>query len=225
MASGGGVGVIRVTVADDQAVVRAGIAAVLDAEADLSVVGQCADGRAAVELATALRPDVAVVDIRMPELDGIAAAARITAAVPHTRVLVLTTFGLEEYVFAALRAGAAGFLLKDAEPERVIEAVRVVAAGNALLDPGVTRSLIDHFASAPGPGDATRLAALTRRETQVLVQVARGGTNAEIATALGISAATVKDHVAVILGKLGVRDRVHATIAAYESGLIRPGVR
>ncbi|MET9218232.1 response regulator transcription factor [Streptomyces sp. NPDC003300] len=216
---------IRVTVADDQAVVRAGIAAVLDAEADLSVVGQCADGEAAVALAAELRPDVAVVDIRMPRLDGIAAAARITAHVPQTRVLVLTTFGLDEYVFAALRAGAAGFLLKDAEPERVIDAVRVVAAGDALLDPGITRRLIDRFTSAPGPDDAAPLAALTPRETEVLVQVARGGTNAEIAEALGISAATVKDHVAVVLGKLGVRDRVHATIAAYESGLIRPGVR
>ncbi|MBD0737769.1 response regulator [Streptomyces sp. CBMA29] len=216
---------IRVTVADDQAVVRAGIAAVLDAEADLNVVGQCADGEAAVALAAELRPDVAVVDIRMPRLDGIAAAARITADVPRTRILVLTTFGLDEYVFAALRAGAAGFLLKDAEPERVIDAVRVVAAGDALLDPGITRRLIDRFTSAPGPDDAAPLAALTPRETEVLVQVARGGTNAEIAGALGISAATVKDHVAVVLGKLGVRDRVHATIAAYESGLIRPGVR
>ncbi|MYW03024.1 response regulator transcription factor [Streptomyces sp. SID3343] len=216
---------ITVTIADDQAMVRAGIAAVLDAEPDLSVVGQAADGEAAVEQVTSLAPDVAVVDIRMPRLDGIAATVRITVSAPATRVLVLTTFGLDEYVFAALRAGASGFLLKDAEPERVIDAVRVVAAGNALLDPGVTRVLVDHYAATPVPRKDTRTAALTPRETQVLILVARGGSNAEIAAALAISPATVKDHVAVILGKLGVRDRLQATIAAYETGLIRPGTR
>ncbi|MGI5487906.1 response regulator [Microtetraspora malaysiensis] len=216
---------IRVTVADDQAVVRAGIAAILDAEPDLAVVGQCGDGDTAVQQARELRPDVAVLDVRMPGLDGITATARITAAVPGTRVLVLTTFGLDEYVFTALRAGASGFLLKDAEPDLVIEAVRVIAAGDALLDPGITRRLIDHYASAPAALDGGRLAALTPRETEVLVQVARGGTNAEIAAALGISPSTVKDHVAVVLAKLGARDRVQATIAAYETGLVRPGVR
>lgn len=215
---------IRVTVADDQAVVRAGIAAVLGAEPDLTVVGQCGDGDAAVRQAHELRPDVAVLDVRMPGLDGITATARITAALPRTRVLVLTTFGLDEYVFTALRAGASGFLLKDAEPDRVIDAVRLIAAGDALLDPGVTRRLIDHYAAAPAALDDGRLAALTPRETEVLVLVARGGTNAEIAAALGISPATVKDHVAVVLAKLGVRDRVQATIAAYEGGLVRPGV-
>ncbi|GLH99666.1 response regulator [Phytohabitans aurantiacus] len=215
---------IRVMVADDQAVVRAGIAAVLAAEADIEVVGQSADGEAAVAQALALRPDVAVLDIRMPGVDGLTATARITAEVPATRVVVLTTFGLDEYVFAALRAGAAGFLLKDAEPERVVDAVRVVAAGDALLDPGVTRRLIDRFAAGPGPDDAGRLATLTPRETDVLRQVARGLSNMEAAAALGISPATVKDHVAVILSKLGVRDRVQATIAAYETGLIRPGL-
>jgi DNA-binding NarL/FixJ family response regulator len=216
---------IRVIVADDQAMVRAGIAAVLAAEPDIEVVGQSADGEAAVAQAVALRPDVAVLDIRMPGLDGLTATARITAEVPATRVVVLTTFGLDEYVFAALRAGAAGFVLKDADPERVVDAVRVVAGGDALLDPGVTRRLIDRFAAGPGPGDAARLSSLTPRETDVLRQVARGLSNVEVAAALGISPATVKDHVAVILGKLGVRDRVQATIAAYETGLIRPGMR
>lgn len=216
---------IRVTVADDQAVVRIGITAVLDAEPDMTVVGQAADGETALAQATALRPDVAVLDIRMPGLDGLAATARITAEVPATRVVVLTTFGLDEYVFAALRAGAAGFMLKDADPERIIDAVRVVAGGDALLDPGVTRRLIDRFTGRPGPEEAARLSGLTRRETEVLLHVARGLSNAEIAAALGISPATVKDHVARILAELGVRDRVQATIAAYEAGLVRPGTR
>lgn len=215
---------IRVVVADDQTVVRAGIAAILDAEPDLTVVGQAADGAAAIDVAAATRPDVAILDIRMPGTDGIAAAAAIQERCPDTRTIMLTTFGLDEYVFAALRASAAGFLLKDAEPERVVDAVRVVAAGDALLDPGVTRRLIDRFATGPGPGAAAPLETLTPREIQVLRQVARGLTNAEIATALAISPATVKDHVAALLAKLGVRDRVQATIAAYEGGLIRPGV-
>lgn len=214
---------IRVTVADDQAVVRAGIAAILDAEPDLCVVGQAADGDTAVELALSARPDVALMDVRMPGIGGLAATAAITERSPATRVLVLTTFGLDEYLFAALRAGAAGFLLKDAEPERVIDAVRVVHGGAALLDPAVTRRLIDRFADGPGPLDTARLDLLTPRETEVLRQVARGLSNAEIAAVLGVSPPTVKDHVSVLLGKLGVRDRVQATIAAYETGLIRPG--
>ncbi|MEU3465805.1 response regulator transcription factor [Streptomyces sp. NPDC006733] len=205
--------------------VRAGIAAIIDAEPDLCVVGQAADGDAAVDVVLSLRPDVALMDIRMPGIGGLAATAQITARTPQTRVLVLTTFDLDEYLFAALRAGAAGFLLKDAEPERVIDAVRVVAAGAALLDPAVTQRLIDRFASGPGPFDTTRLERLTPRETQVLRHVARGLANAEIAEVLGISAPTVKDHVSMVLHKLGVRDRVQATIAAYESGLIRPGTR
>lgn len=211
------------TIADDQAVVRAGIAAVIDAEPDLCIVGQAADGDAAVELALSLRPDVVLMDIRMPGSNGLAATARIVSQTPATRVVVLTTFDLDEYVFAALRAGAVGFLLKDTEPERVIDAVRVVAAGAALLDPAVTRRLIDQYANSPSLADTTRLERLTPRETQVLRHVARGLANAEIAAALGISPATVKDHVAVILGKLGVRDRLQATITAYETGLIRPG--
>ncbi|MFG2965752.1 response regulator [Streptomyces sp. NPDC048288] len=214
---------IRVTVADDQAVVRAGIAAILDAEPDLCVVGQAADGDTAVELALSARPDVALMDIRMPGIGGLAATAAITQRSSATRVLVLTTFGLDDYLFAALRAGAAGFLLKDTEPERVIDAVRVVHGGAALLDPAVTRKLIDRFADGPGPLDAARLDLLTPRETEVLRQVARGLSNAEISAVLGVSPPTVKDHVSVILGKLGVRDRVQATIAAYETGLIRPG--
>ncbi|MFJ8685787.1 response regulator transcription factor [Micromonospora wenchangensis] len=236
---------IRVIVADDEATVRAGIAAILDAEPDIAVVGQAHDGDSAVALVASTTPDVAVLDVRMPVrrppapdpsvwgvrpdgpptcADGIAAAAAIGRRHPATRIVMLTTFGLDEYVFAALRAGAAGFLLKDAEPERVVDAVRVVAAGEAMLDPGVTHRLIDRFATGPGPEDAARLGGLTPRETQVLHQVARGLSNAEIAAVLGISASTVKDHVAVILGKLDVRDRVQATIAAYEGGLIRPGV-
>ncbi|MFC5003902.1 response regulator [Dactylosporangium cerinum] len=213
----------RVVVADDQAVVRAGIAAILDAEPDLTVVGQAADGPAALTLIAAEAPDVAVLDIRMPGADGLAVTAQVAARFPATRVVILTTFGLDEYVYGALRAGAAGFLLKDSDADRVVDAVRVVAAGEALLDPGVTGRLIDRFAAGPGPLDAGRLARLTPRETEVLGQVARGLSNAEIAAVLAISPATVKDHVAVLLAKLGVRDRVQATIAAYETGLIRPG--
>ncbi|RMB82720.1 DNA-binding response regulator [Streptomyces shenzhenensis] len=216
---------IRVTVADDQAVVRAGIVAILDAEPGLSVVGQAADGESAVARVLELRPDVALMDIRMPGDGGLAATARITADAPGTRVVVLTTFDLDEYVFAALRAGAVGFLLKDAEPERVIDAVRVAARGAALLDPVVTRRLIERYATGDVPADAARPRQLTPRETEVLRHVARGLTNAEIAAELGISPATVKDHVAVVLAKLRVRDRVQATIAAYETGLVRPGVR
>ncbi|WP_238006944.1 response regulator transcription factor [Dactylosporangium sp. AC04546] len=216
---------IRVIVAEDQAVVRAGIAAILDAEPDITVVGQAADGEAAAAITASTAPDVAILDVRMPGTDGLAAADLIGRRHPATRIVMLTTFGLDEYVFAALRAGAAGFLLKDAEADKVVEAVRIVAAGEAILDPGVTRRLIDRFATGPGPDDAARLRGLTTRETQVLHQVARGLSNAEIAAVLGISPSTVKDHVAVILSKLGVRDRVQATIAAYEGGLIRPGIR
>jgi DNA-binding NarL/FixJ family response regulator len=232
---------IRVIVADDEAMVCAGIAAILDAEPDITVVGQAYDGDSAVALVASSAPDVAVLDVRMPArrrsapdpavrrlgpdgADGLAAAAAIGSGHPATRIIMLTTFGLDEYVFAALRAGAAGFLLKDAEPGRIADAVRVVAAGDAMLDPGITHRLIDRFAAGPGPEDAARFDRLTPRETQVLHQVARGLSNAEIAAVLGISAATVKDHVAVVLGKLGVRDRVQATIAAYEGGLIRPGL-
>lgn len=216
--------VITVLVADDQAVVRAGIAAVLDAEPDLTVVAQAADGREAVHLATETRPDVVLMDVRMPGLDGLRATALITEELPGTRVVVLTTFGMDDYVFGALRAGAAGFLLKDAEPERVIDAVRVVAKGDAMLDPAVTKRLLARFVQEQEPPESAQHN-LTPRETEVLKLVATGLSNAEIAGRLGISAATVKDHVAVILGKLGVRNRLQATIAAYETGLVHPAAR
>ncbi|GII64654.1 DNA-binding response regulator [Sphaerisporangium krabiense] len=210
-------------VADDQAVVRAGISAVLAAEPDLEVVGQAADGHSAVAMVASLRPDVVLMDVRMPVLDGLAATASITARASGTRVIVLTTFGLDEYVFGALRAGASGFLLKDAEPARVVDAVRVIARGDALLDPAITQRLLGRLAAASTPAPATALDRFTPRESQVLRHLARGLSNAEIGRALRISPATVKDHVSVILAKLGVRDRLHATIYAYESGLIRPG--
>jgi DNA-binding NarL/FixJ family response regulator len=236
---------IRVIVADDEAMVCAGITAILDAEPDISVVGQAHDGDSALALVASAAPDVAVLDVRMParrppapapaarrrrpdgpsHADGLAVAAAIGCEHSGTRIVMLTTFGLDEYIYAALRAGAAGFLVKDAGPERIVDAVRVVAGGEAMLDPGITHRLIDRFATGPRPEDAVRLGRLTPRETQVLHQVARGLSNAEIAVVLDLSSATVKDHVAVILRKLGVRDRVQATIAAYEGGLIRPGVR
>ncbi len=214
---------IKVVVADDQPVIRAGIAAILDAEPDLSVVGQSSDGPGVLRIIAARRPAVAVLDIRMPGMDGVAVAAMISSNYPETQAVMLTTFGLDEYVYAALRAGAAGFLLKDAEPEHLASAVRVVAGGGAMLDPGVTRRLLDRFATALAPAETVNLNRLTARETQVLTQVARGLSNAEIAAVLHISTATVKDHVAMVLSKLEVRDRVQATIAAYEGGLIRPG--
>ncbi|MEU5692323.1 response regulator transcription factor [Actinosynnema sp. NPDC020468] len=212
-------GPVTVTVADDEAIVRAGIAAVLSAEPDLVVVGQDADGEGAVRRAVELRPDVCVVDIRMRGTDGIAATARIRAEAPGCGVLILTTFGHDDYVFGALRAGAAGFLLKDSPPARIVDAVRVVARGGAVVDPGVTRLLLEHCRPSPtGPGPT----GLTPRETTVLTHLAAGLSNAEIAAETGLRPATVKDHVAAILGKLKVRNRVQAAVAAYESGLVRP---
>ncbi|MGW4942102.1 response regulator [Actinoplanes sp. NPDC004185] len=215
--------VIRTVVADDQSVVRAGIAAILEAEPDITVVGQAADGQAALRLVHETSPDVAVLDIRMPGLDGVAVAAAVHAGRPATRIIMLTTFGLDEYVYTALRAGACGFLLKDTEPEQLVTAVRTAVTGGALLDAALTRRLVDRFTPAPDPADTARLSGLTARESQVLTLVARGLSNAEIAAELRISAATVKDHVAAVLAKLRVRDRVQATIAAYEGGLVRPG--
>jgi DNA-binding NarL/FixJ family response regulator len=218
---------IRVLLADDQALVRTGFRMVLEGEPDIEVVGEAANGRQAVHSAGRLRPDVILMDIRMPELDGIAATREIAGrdAERSGRVLILTTFDLDEYVYDALGAGASGFLLKDAPPEQLAQAIRVVADGEALLAPSVTRRLVEEFArtgraaSQPPPG----LDELTTRELEVWGLVARGLSNAEIAESLIVSEATVKTHVARLLGKLGMRDRVQAVVLAYESGIASPG--
>ena len=212
----------RVMIADDQAMVRAGFAALLAAQDDFQVVGQAANGEEAVALATEAHPDVVLMDVRMPVLNGIEATRRIVQADEHVRVVMLTTFDIDEYVFDAIRAGASGFLLKDAPPEQLVNAVRVVAAGDALLAPSVTRRVIERFAESPAPSRPTpaQIAGLTEREREVLVEVARGRTNLEIAKALYIAEQTVKTHVSRVLAKLGARDRAQAVIAAYESGLV-----
>lgn len=218
---------IRVLLADDQPLVREGLCRILDRESDLDVVGEAADGEQAVDQARRLLPDVAVLDIRMPRLDGIEATRRIVAELgDRVRVLVLTTFDLDQYVFDALRAGASGFLLKDAPAEELVDAVRVVAAGSSLLAPAVTGAVIAEFARRPAVpnGEAAVLQQLTSREREVLVLLTRGRSNAEIAAELVVSEATVKTHVAHLLMKLGVRDRVQAVILAYETGLVQPGV-
>nr|MDT0657848.1 response regulator transcription factor [Micromonospora sp. DSM 115978] len=217
---------IRVLVADDQELVRGGFALILDAQPDITVVGEAADGAEAVRAATALAPDVVLMDVRMPNLDGIQATARICAD-SATKVLVLTTFDLDEYVYDALRAGASGFLLKDMRRDELVNAVRVVAAGEALLAPTVTRRLIaDVVARSAGPAaqapGAARLGALTGRETETLRAVARGLSNAEIAAELYVTEHTVKTHVSNVLAKLGLRDRVQAVVLAYETGLVVP---
>ncbi len=218
---------IRVAIADDQALVRAGFEVLIDAAADLEVVGTAADGAQAVELCSRERPDVVLMDIRMPVMDGLEATARVLDAglgLP-TRVLVLTTFDLDEYVYAALRAGASGFLLKDTPPADLLAGIRVVAAGEALLSPSITRHLIEEYvrrpdrASGPIPG----LEGLTDREREVLAQVARGLSNAEIAQELFVSPATAKTHVGRLLMKLEARDRAQLVVIAYETGLVRPG--
>jgi DNA-binding NarL/FixJ family response regulator len=211
---------VRVLVADDQALVRSGFRMILDARPDLEVVAEAEDGREAVALAAEHRPDVVLMDIRMPELDGIEATARIVAATPETRVLVLTTFDLDEYVYAAIRAGASGFLLKDVRPNELVDAIRLVDAGNALLGPSVTRRLLDRFSEPARP--AVSLEGLTDREREILELIAHGSSNAEIAEQLVVSETTVKSHVSAVLRKLGVRDRVQAVIAAYDAGLVRP---
>jgi DNA-binding NarL/FixJ family response regulator len=213
--------VISVLLADDQALVRTGFNLILSAEADLDVVGEAADGREAVELAVSKRPDVVLMDIRMPELDGIEATRRLTVEAPGTRVLMLTTFDLDEYVVDAFRAGASGFLLKTAPRDQLVAAVRTVNAGEALLAPVSTRKLIEQFAQ-PVPESAA-LATLTARERDVLVLLARGLSNPEIAAELVVEPSTVKSHVASLLSKLSLRDRVQAVVFAYESGLVRPG--
>jgi DNA-binding NarL/FixJ family response regulator len=210
-------------VVDDQAVVRLGFTALLDSQEDLSVVGAAGDGREAVRLAAQLKPDVVLMDIRMPVLGGIDATRVITTAESAPRVLVLTTFDLDDYVYDALRAGASGFLLKDATPEQILHAVRVVGGGEALLAPGVTRRLIAEFAARSRPVPPPELDRLTPREREVLLLVAGGLTNAEIAQRLTLAGQTVKSHVSSLLFKLELRDRVQAVILAYESGLVVPG--
>ena len=218
---------IRVLIADDQALVSAGFRAILETQEDIRVVAEAADGLEAVQQAKALRPDVALLDVRMPNLDGIEATRRIISAGVPSRVLILTTFDLDEYVYGALRNGASGFLLKDVPRDQLVAGVRAVATGDALLAPAVTRRMIERFARLPAPGAArrTQLTELSDREVDVLRLVARGMTNAEIAGELVISPSTVKTHVASILGKLRLRDRVQAVVLAYETGLIEPGDR
>jgi DNA-binding NarL/FixJ family response regulator len=219
---------IRVVLADDQVLVRAGFRALLDAQDDIEVVGEAGDGEQAVRLAAELTPDVVLMDIRMPGTDGLAATRRISADGHMTgvRVVILTTFELDEYVFEAIRAGASGFLVKDTEPDELVQAVRVVAGGDALLSPSVTRRLIGEFAArAKAPHDVGGLDELTDREQEVLALVADGLSNAEIAKRLYLSPATAKTHVSRAMIKLRARDRAQLVVIAYESGLVRPGWR
>jgi DNA-binding NarL/FixJ family response regulator len=214
---------VRVVLADDQPLVRAGLRVVIADTPDLDVAGEAGTGAQAVQLARDLRPDVIVMDIRMPGMDGIEATRMITAEHGPARVVVLTTFDDDDYVYAALRAGASGFLVKDMALQDILAAIRVVAAGDALIAPGVTRRLIAEFAGRPEPPPTRRqIDGITERELQVLTLVGRGLSNAEIATSLFISAATAKAHVAHLLAKLGARDRVHLVIAAYQAGLVPP---
>ena len=219
---------IRVLLADDQALVRSGFRMILEARDDVEVVGEDEDGAEAVALVRSLRPDAVLMDVRMPRLDGIEATRRIVASGAETRVLILTTYDLDEYVYAAIRAGASAFLLKDVEPEQLVDAVRVVARGDALLAPTVTRRLLERFAdSLPGeaPPPPAELAALTPREREILELVAAGLSNAEIAERLVLGETTVKTHVSSVLRKLGLRVRVQAVVFAYEAGLVqRSGV-
>jgi len=216
---------IRVLLADDQPLLRTGFRMVLGAESDLDIVGEAGDGTEAVDLARRLLPDVVLMDIRMPRLDGVAATRSIVDARLPVRVLILTTFDLDEYVIGALRAGASGFLAKDVPAEDLVSAIRTVAAGDAVVAPPILRRLLDRFAGALPDPNATaprELDVLTEREREVLVQVARGLSNAEIAQELSVGETTVKTHVGHLLTKLGLRDRVQAVVFAYETGLVRP---
>jgi DNA-binding NarL/FixJ family response regulator len=215
---------IRILLADDQAMVRSGIRLILETESGLEVVAEAGNGAEAVAMARRERPDVILMDIRMPEMDGLEATRRIVATDPDAKVIILTTFDLDDYVYSALRGGASGFLLKDAPADDLVAAVRVVAAGGALIAPSVTRRLIAEFASRPQAGQpVSGMDGLTERELEVLTLVARGYSNTEIADELYVGETTVKTHVSHILTKLGLRDRVQAVVAAYESGLVSPG--
>jgi DNA-binding NarL/FixJ family response regulator len=218
--------VIRLLLADDQALVRAGFKALIDSEEDLEVVGEAGDGREAIDLTSRLRPDVVLMDIRMPHLDGIAAIRRIATdpRLSGVRLVILTTFETDEYVFEGLRAGASAFLVKDTEPASLLQAIRVVAGGEALLSPSVTRRLIEEFAaSVPSRRPLPGLATLTEREREVMTLVAAGLSNEEIAEHLVVSPATAKTHVSRVMGKLDARDRAQVVVLAYESGLVTPG--
>jgi DNA-binding NarL/FixJ family response regulator len=217
--------VIRVLIADDQALVRDGFGMILDAQPDIEVVGQASDGREAVDMARALQPDVVLMDIRMPEVDGVEATRRLVSDPTSPRILMLTTFDQNEYVYDAMKAGASGFLLKDVRREELVNAVRSVAAGDALLASSLTRRFIEDFVRRPPPGAVPTgaLAELTDREAEVVRLVARGLSNAEIAERMVVSEATVKTHVARILSKLGLRDRTQVVVMAYESGFVQPG--
>ena len=212
---------IRVLIADDQSLVRGGFRMILEAQDDLSVVGEAADGRAAVQQALELHPDVILMDVRMPELDGLAATRELARAGSPARVLILTTFDLDEYVYEAMKGGASGFLLKDVDPPDLVHSVRVIARGDALLAPQVTRRLVERYMHTRQ--EWPQLAELTARERDVLLAIARGRSNAEIGAELYLSEGTVKTHVTRMLQKLGIRDRVQAVVVAYESGLVTPG--
>ncbi len=214
---------LQVLLVDDQELIRAGLEMIIDSTDDMQVIGQAADGKAAVDLALRLQPDVVLMDIRMPSMDGIEATRRIATHGP--RVLMLTTFDLDDYVYEAFKAGASGFLVKDAPRERIIDAIRAVAAGEALASPSVTRRLIERFVDAPGPSSnpPPQLDELTPREREVLELIARGLSNSELAQRLYLSEKTIKTHVGRILMKLGIRDRVQAVILAYEAGIVLPG--
>jgi len=217
---------LGILIVDDQALVRAGFRMILEAEADMEVVGEAADGREAVAEAKRLRPDVVLMDVRMPDVDGIEATRRLLGDGADAKVVMLTTFDMDEYVYDALRAGASGFLLKDVPPEQLVDGIRAVAKGDALLAPSVTRRVIEEFVRRPPASVRTLppgLEELTARELEVLKLIARGLANAEIATELFVSETTVKTHVAHVLMKLDLRDRVQAVVAAYESGLVEPG--